>query len=104
MHTFKSLFILALAIVVLAFPSIGGAAASGNTSVDVPDSMQVSKLLSEAKKQAFQLRADAVTMEAFTRSAISSEGHASSIIRIKRDVNAIAQELTKLNATRDASP
>ena len=54
----------------------------------VPDSEQVSKLLSEAKTQAFQLKEDASTMEAYTRSNLGWESHAAAIEQMKEHINA----------------
>jgi hypothetical protein len=40
-------------------------------AADVPDSEQVSKLLSETKTMAFQLKEDAETMESYARSSVA---------------------------------
>jgi len=75
------------------------------SAADVPDSEQVSKLLSEAKTMAFQLKEDAVTMESFTRMNVSMESHAVAINQIKDHVNALTRQVAKLNEARDsASP
>lgn len=69
------------------------------------DSEQVSKLLSEAKTMAFQLKEDAVTMESYTRMNVSWQSHAAAINQIKDHINALGQQVTKLKAARDtASP
>ena len=70
-----------------------------------PDSEQVSKLLSEAKTMAFQLKEDALTMESFTRSNVSWEGHAAAIHQIKEHINVLGRQVAKLKAAEDtASP
>jgi hypothetical protein len=69
------------------------------------DSEQVSKLLSEAKTMAFQLKEDAVTMETYTRSDVSWAGHAEAVMQIKEHVNALAKQHAKLKDARNiASP
>ena len=72
---------------------------------DVPDSEQVSKLLSEAKTMAFQLKEDAETMESYTRSNATWESHAVAINQVKERVNALGRQVTKLKDARNtASP
>jgi hypothetical protein len=72
---------------------------------EVQDSEQVSKLLSEAKTMAFQLKEDASAMEAFTRMNVSWESHAVAINQIRDHVNALGRQVTKLKDARDvASP
>ncbi len=74
-------------------------------AADVPDSEQVSKLLSEAKTMAFQVKEDAVTMESFTRMNVSWESHAAAVNQMKEHINALGRQVTKLNEARaDASP
>ena len=74
-------------------------------AADVPDSEQVSKLLSEAKTMAFQLKEDAETMESFTRSNAGWESHATAITQIKEHVNALERQARKLkDAKNTASP
>jgi hypothetical protein len=74
-------------------------------AADVPDSEHVSKLLSEAKVRAFQVKEDAVTMESFTRMDLSWESHAVAINQIKDDVNTLGRQVDKLKAARgEASP
>ena len=70
-------------------------------AADFTDSEHVSKLLSEAKMQAYQLREDAAIMETFTRSNVSAESHATAITQIKEHVNALGRQLTKLKEARD---
>jgi hypothetical protein len=72
---------------------------------DVPDSEQVSKLLSEAKTMAFQVKEDAATMESFTWMNVSWETHAVAINQIADHLNALGRQVAKLNDARDtASP
>ena len=74
-------------------------------AADVPDSEQVSKLLSEAKTMAFQLKEDAETMEGYARSNVSWESHAIAITQIKEHVNALGRQAAKLkDAKNTASP
>jgi hypothetical protein len=71
------------------------------------DSAQVSKLLSDAKTQAFRLSEDAAEMESFTWTAIpmSWQSHTEGITQFKEDVNTMARQLEKLEvARRTASP
>jgi len=81
------------------------AAPSTINAADAPDSEQVSKLLSEAKTLAFQVKEDAVTMESYTRMNVSWEAHSAAIHQIKEHVNALGRQVTKLKEARDtASP
>jgi hypothetical protein len=74
-------------------------------AAETPDSEQVSKLLSEAKTTAYQLREDAVSMESFTRVDVSWAGHADAISLIKEHINAMAKVVAKLRDARStASP
>jgi N-acyl-D-aspartate/D-glutamate deacylase len=74
-------------------------------AADIPDSEQVSKLLSEAKTQAFQLKEDASTMESYTRSNASWESHSAAVAQMKEHTNAAGRTLTKLeDARHTASP
>jgi hypothetical protein len=66
-----------------------------------PDSEQVSKLLSEAKTIAFELKEDAVTMESFTRMNVSMESHAVAINQIKDHINALERQTGKLKEARE---
>jgi hypothetical protein len=67
-----------------------------------PDSEQVSKLLSEAKTMAFQLKEDAVTMESFTRMNVSWESHAAAINQIKDHINELVRQEAKLKDAKSA--
>jgi hypothetical protein len=72
---------------------------------EIKDSEQVSKLLSEAKTMAFQLREDAAQMETFTHLDVSWESHAAAINQIKEHVNLLARQEAKLQAAKNtASP
>jgi hypothetical protein len=73
-----------------------------SNAADAPDSEQVSKLLSEAKTMAFQLKEDAVTMESFTRMNVSWESHAVAINQIKDHVNALGRQAAKLKDARSS--
>jgi len=80
---------LLLAGMVLA-PALRAADISG-------DSKEVTDLLSQAKTQAIQLKNDADDMEAFTRSNLNWESHASKITEIKENVNKVGKTVAKLN-------
>lgn len=72
---------------------------------EVPDSEHVTKLLSDAKTMAFQLREDAALMESFTRVNASWESQAAAITVIKDHVNELGRQAAKLKAARvDAAP
>jgi len=74
-------------------------------AAETPDSEQVSKLLSQAKTMAFELKEDAVTMESFTRMNVSMETHAVAINQIKDHINALTRQTAKLKEARnDGSP
>lgn len=68
-----------------------------------PDSEQVSKLLSEAKTMAFQIREDASQMESFTRMNVSWESHAAAIAQVREHVNALGKQVNKLKDARAAA-
>jgi hypothetical protein len=71
----------------------------------VPDSEHVTKLLSDAKTMAFQLKEDADMMESFTRVNVSWESHADAITVIKDHVNELGKIETRLKGARaDAAP
>ncbi len=74
------------------------ATAAGNVESD-----QVSRILSDAKMQAFQLREDAAQLESFTRSTASWESHSEASARIKEDVNKMGSLLTKLQDSRNGA-
>lgn len=94
-------WMIGYALLVAAIVSISPAL----VAADVPDSEQVSKLLSEAKTQAFQLKEDASTMESYTRSSAGWESHSATVDQMKEHINAAGRTLTKLeDARRTASP
>ena len=67
------------------------------------DSQEVSKLLSEAKTQAIQLKDDASDMESFPMSNLSWETHANKLMEIKEHVNNLSKTISKLNNERGAA-
>jgi len=70
-----------------------------------PDSEQVSKLLSEAKTLAFQVKEDAATMEGYTRMNVSWESHVVAINQIRDHLNALGKQAAKLQEVKSiASP
>jgi hypothetical protein len=74
-------------------------------AADVPDSAQVSQLLSEAKAQAFQLKEDAATLQSFTGSNLGWQSHAAVVNQMKEHVNAWATSLPSWKKTAEsASP
>jgi hypothetical protein len=81
------------------------AASSTAKAADVPDNEQVSKLLSETKTLAFQVKEDAVTMESYTRMNLSWDAHKTAISQMREHVNALGKQVAKLNDAKDlASP
>lgn len=72
-------------------------------AAEPPDSEQVSKLLSEAKTMAFQLKEDASQMEGFTRMNVGWESHAVAINQIREHVNALGRQVAKLKDARAAA-
>lgn len=69
------------------------------------DSAQVTKLLSETKTMAFQLKEDAVTMESFTFNPVGRETQVVAINTIKDHINALGKQAAKLQAVEaEASP
>src|SRR5215831_15390065 len=69
-------------------------------AVEPSNPEKVSKLLSEAKTMAFELKEDAAAMEGFTRMNVSLETHAAAINQIKDHVNALARQADKLEAAK----
>jgi hypothetical protein len=83
---------------------LAGALSAGLLSAaEPPDSEQVSKLLSEAKTLAFQVKEDASIMEGFTRMNVSWESHAVAINQIREHVNALGRQVAKLTDARSAA-
>jgi len=65
------------------------------------DEAAVSKLLAEAKRQAYAVSVDASQLESYTREpSLSWETHASEISQMKDDINQTAKTVEKLNASR----
>jgi hypothetical protein len=89
-----------IGLIPLALLSAGIVVTSLAKEPGVPDSEAVSKLLSEAKTQAFQLKEDASTMEAYTRSNLSWESHSAAVEQMKEHINAAGRTMTKLGETR----
>ncbi len=65
-------------------------------AAETPDSQSITKLLSDAKIQAFQLKEDAATMESFNRVTVSRETQAAMINQIRDHVNALGRTEVKL--------
>ncbi|HEY6340636.1 MAG TPA: hypothetical protein VIY49_04015 [Bryobacteraceae bacterium] len=84
---------------VLALP-LGGFLAR---AADVPDNEQVTKLLSETKTMAFQLKEDAGVMESFTRMNVSFETQAATINEFKAHVNTLKKQEAKLQEVKGAA-
>jgi len=72
-------------------------------AADAVESDQVSTTLSNVKVLAYQLKADADQMEAYTRSSLGWETHASAISKISEDVNSMGRLLTKLQDSRGSA-
>ena len=75
-------------------------------AADMPDSPAITKLLAEAKTQAYSISVDASELESYTREpTLSWERHAVEITRMKNDINATAKTVTALVAGKSqASP
>lgn len=75
------------------------------SAADKPDSEEVSKMLSDARTMAFQLKDDAQTMATFTGMKVSWATHRDAIAQIKEHANALAKQVDKLKAAKEtASP
>jgi hypothetical protein len=81
---------------VLALP-LGGFLAR---AADVPDNEQATKLLSETKTMAFQLKEDAGVMESFTRMNVSFETQSAAINEFKAHVQALRKQEAKLQEVK----
>jgi hypothetical protein len=91
--------------IITAAIAVGGLLAGAPKNPPVADSEQVSKLLSEAKTLAFEVKEDAATMESFTRMNVSWESHATAINQIRDHLNALGKQAAKLREVKDvASP
>ncbi|HYM11387.1 MAG TPA: hypothetical protein VEU62_11680 [Bryobacterales bacterium] len=71
-------------------------------AASIEDSVQISKLLADAKTESVELKHDALEMESFTRSKLSWESHATAITRIKGHINKVGELVTQLNDARHA--
>jgi hypothetical protein len=88
-----------LAVAVLSTGAVIGAAQS------VGNSEEVSVLLSEAKREAIQLKQDAEEMDSFVRSKMSWQSHASKLTAIKQHTNNVGELVAKMNnAKATAAP
>ncbi len=65
------------------------------------ESEQVSKMLSDAKMQAFQLKEDAEQLETFSRLSGSWASHVEAVNKIKENANVMGRLLTKLQNNRN---
>jgi len=74
-------------------------------AADIPDSAQVTKMLSETKTMAYQLKEDALTMESFNYTKASWEAQVAAINTIKDHINALGKQVAKLRgAEGETSP
>ncbi len=72
---------------------------------DAADSEQVSKLLSQAKTSANQIREDASTMESYSRWRTDWRNHTDTVNEMREHINVVGNLVTKLDAARaGASP
>ena len=76
---------------------------TGARAAAVADSDQVSKILSDVKMEAFQLREDADQLESFSRSSASWQSHADAIEKIRQNVNAMGRLLARLQEKRSGA-
>jgi predicted RNA-binding Zn ribbon-like protein len=67
------------------------------------ESERVSKILSDAKMQAFQLKEDAEQLETFSRATGSWASHVEAINKIKENVNIMGRLLAKLQENRNSA-
>lgn len=100
MSMYSNIRVSSLAVTTLAgcFAFAMAARAAGSAESD-----QVSRILSDARIEAYQLREDASQMETFTRSNASWESHADAINKIREDVNKMGSLLTKLRDNRNSA-
>lgn len=100
MNTRKSIAWMGTAALLL----VGFCGASSTLkAADNPDSEQVSKLLSDAKTMAFQVKDDAETMAGYTQTTVSWQTHVAAVAQIKEHVNALGRQVAKLKAARSAA-
>lgn len=91
--------------VMIALAAAGMILISPTLKAATPDSEQVSKLLSDAKTQAFELKEDALTMERFTRLTSDWGTHSTAVTQMTEHINVVGKTLAKLEELRDgASP
>ena len=70
-------------------------------AADAPESESVTKMLADAKRQAFGISLDAATLDSYMRQPkLSWTTHASEIDRMKNDINEEAKTVGKLNDAR----
>jgi len=70
------------------------------TAAGSADSEQVSKLLSQAKTDAYQMKEDAAAMESYTRLNTDWRSHTTAVNEMKEHINAVGRILTKLEDAR----
>lgn len=93
---------VAPALVAFTFLSVATRLRSAQSATD---SAEVSRLLSEAKTEAVQLKQDTEHMKAFARTKTSWQTHAASLDQIKGHVNELGKLVIKMNdAKAEASP
>jgi hypothetical protein len=83
--------------------AIALAAATASWAQTPRDSSEVSRLLTEVKAEAVQLRHDADELKAFTRSGLSWESHATKVEEIKGRINKAGELLSKLENEKGAA-
>lgn len=99
----KAQYLLGLALLVAAFLYLLPALQAADEPV--PDSPEVSELLTQAKTRAVQLRNDAEVMKSFSLSGVSWESHADQLNLIKEHINALGNVLQQMSDQRHlASP
>jgi len=95
----RPLFLSTLALLAAAYFMISPLGkASAHT---IGDSQEISKLLSEAKSEAVELREDADNMHTYARSNLSRHSLAVKLDEIKEHVNNSGRLLAKLNGARE---
>lgn len=67
------------------------------------DSEEVTKLLSDIKSEAVQLRSDAEDMNSFARSQLTWQSHSAKINQIKEHVNKAGELLSKLQGAKTSA-
>lgn len=100
MSTKRTVCFSSLAVLLVAFLYVSLPLQAADTA---GDSEEVTKLLSEAKTQAVQLKDDASEMQSFTLSNLSWGSYATKIMAIKADVNKVGETVSKLNKARSTA-